>query len=91
MIDADPEPRAAGATTGLRIDCHRLVSRLMALGEIGAIDGTTGCARLALTDEDRAGRDLVVTWMRDLGLEISIDGSATSSPPCRASTGWRRS
>ena len=74
MIDADPEPRAAGTTTDLRIDCHRLVSRLMALGEIGAIDGTTGCARLALTDEDRAGRDLVVTWMRDLGLEISIDG-----------------
>ena len=46
----------------------------MALGEIGAIDGTTGCARLALTDEDRSGRDLVVTWMRDLGLDISIDG-----------------
>ena len=58
----------------LRVDRDRLVSRLMALGEIGAIEGTTGCARLALTDEDRAGRDLVVTWMRDLGLDISIDG-----------------
>ncbi len=46
----------------------------MALGEIGAIEGTTGCARLALTDEDKAGRDLVVTWMRDLGLDIRIDG-----------------
>ena len=35
---------------------------------------STGSCRLALTDEDREGRDLVVTWMKDLGLEISIDG-----------------
>ena len=28
-----------------------------------------------VTDEDRAGRDLVVTWMRDLGLEITIDAT----------------
>jgi N-carbamoyl-L-amino-acid hydrolase len=59
---------------GLRIDTERLVMRLDELGAIGAIEGTIGCARLALTDEDRAGRDLVMTWMRDLGLDISIDG-----------------
>ncbi len=58
----------------LRIDIDRLVERLAALAEIGAIEGTEGCARLALTDEDKAGRDLVVSWMRDLGLEITIDG-----------------
>ncbi len=58
----------------LRIDIDRLVDRLAALAEIGAIEGTHGCARLALTDEDKAGRDLVVSWMRDLGLEITIDG-----------------
>lgn len=58
----------------LRIDLDRLVDRLAALAEIGAIEGTHGCARLALTDEDKAGRDLVVSWMRDLGLEITIDG-----------------
>ena len=58
----------------LRVDIDRLLGRLAALAEIGAIDGTEGCARLALTDEDKAGRDLVVTWMRDLGLEITIDG-----------------
>jgi len=58
----------------LRIDIDRLIDRLAALAEIGAIEGTHGCARLALTDEDRAGRDLVVSWMRDLGLEITIDG-----------------
>ena len=48
------------------------MQRLMALADIGAIDGG-GCARLALTDDDRAGRDLVVSWMRDLGLEVSVD------------------
>ena len=60
--------------TALRIDSERLNRRLDELGAIGAIDGTLGCARLALTDEDRAGRDLVRTWMEELGLEISIDG-----------------
>lgn len=46
--------------------------RLRELAEIGPIDGG-GVSRLALTDADKAGRDLVVTWMRDLGLEVSID------------------
>lgn len=58
----------------LRIDIDRLVRRLMELGEIGAIEGTTGCARLALTDDDKAGRDLVRAWMEELGLDITTDG-----------------
>jgi len=58
----------------LRIDINRLEQRLADLAVIGAIEGTEGCARLALTDEDRAGRDLVVAQMHDLGLEITIDG-----------------
>lgn len=60
----------------LRIDGDRLLRRIEALGEIGAVlgpGGERGCARLALTDADRAGRDLVVTWMRDLGLSVEID------------------
>ncbi len=60
----------------LRIDTARLLGRIDELGEIGRIDGPNGewgNARLALTDEDRAGRDLVVAWMRDLGLEVTID------------------
>ncbi len=61
--------------TDLRIDIDRLIERLAALAEIGAIDGTEGCARLALTDEDRAGRDLVVSWMHDLDLDVTVDGS----------------
>ena len=60
----------------LRVDTERLLDRLAELGEIGAVhgpNGELGCARLALTDADRDGRDLVVAWMSDLGLAISID------------------
>lgn len=56
------------------MNLDRLTRRLDELGAIGAIEGTLGCARLALTDEDKLGRDLVVTWMRDLDLEVTIDG-----------------
>ncbi|MGI9595339.1 MAG: Zn-dependent hydrolase [Acidimicrobiales bacterium] len=58
----------------LRIDGGRLLDRLTSLSEIGAIAGTTGSSRLAFTDADRDGRDLVVTWMSDLGLEVTVDG-----------------
>ena len=67
-------PVADSSISELRIDGERLHRRLAELAEIGAIEGTAGAARLALTDEDRAGRDLVVTWMRDLGLDITVDG-----------------
>lgn len=64
----------AFALQDLRIDINRLSNRLAELAAIGAIEGTEGCARLALTDEDRDGRNLVATWMRDLGMTVSIDG-----------------
>ncbi|MBO30836.1 MAG: Zn-dependent hydrolase [Acidimicrobiaceae bacterium] len=57
----------------LRINGDRLIQRIEDLAAIGPYESTGSC-RLALTDEDREGRDLVVTWMKDLGLEISIDG-----------------
>ena len=47
--------------------------RISALAEVGAIEGG-GVNRLALSDEDRRGCDLVVSLMRRLGLEVSIDG-----------------
>ncbi|MXW42862.1 MAG: Zn-dependent hydrolase [Acidimicrobiia bacterium] len=74
----------------ISVDGRSLSDRLAALASIGEIEGTDGACRLALTDEDRAGRDLVVTWMQDLGLDISIDGignvigtlaGATEGPP----------
>ena len=57
----------------LRINGDRLIQRIEDLAAIGPYESTGSC-RLALTDEDREGRDLVVTWMKDLGLEINIDG-----------------
>lgn len=48
------------------------MDRLMSLAEISPIDGGGNC-RLALTDDDRDGRDLVVSWMRDLNMDVSID------------------
>ncbi len=56
----------------LRLDERRLLGALDELAAIGAIEGG-GCARLALTDEDRAGRDLVVGWMKALGLAVTVD------------------
>ena len=56
----------------LRPDGDRLLRRLRALAEVGRTE-TGACCRLALTDADRAGRDLVVGWMRELDLQVSID------------------
>lgn len=56
----------------LRINGQRLLDQLKTLATVGArADGS--CCRLALTDEDKQGRDLVIQWMKVLGLEISID------------------
>lgn len=58
--------------SNLRVDGTRLVSRLMALAAIGATP-EGGCRRLALTDEDRQGRDWLVAEMTALGLAVKID------------------
>jgi len=57
---------------GLKIDWRRLEDRINSLAEISPIEGGGNC-RLALTDEDKNGRDLVVSWMRSLDLEVTID------------------
>lgn len=59
-------------TTHPAIDGNRLLARLDALGDIGST-GDGGSCRLALTDDDKAGRDLVVSWMRELDLEVTVD------------------
>ncbi|MCA8979840.1 MAG: Zn-dependent hydrolase [Planctomycetes bacterium] len=55
-----------------QLDGDRLFARLEALGQVGALAGG-GVSRLALTDADRAGRDLLVAWMRELGMHVEID------------------
>lgn len=57
----------------VRIDGARLLRRIADLAQVGAIEGG-GVCRLALTDADRQGRDLVVRWMRELGLAVTVDG-----------------
>ncbi|UVW29626.1 Zn-dependent hydrolase [Massilia sp. H6] len=56
----------------LAIDGARLWASLMDLAAIGAT-AKGGVKRLALTDLDRQGRDLVVQWARDAGLAITVD------------------
>ncbi len=56
----------------LRIALLPLLDRLDELAAIGRT-AEGGCCRLALTDEDRAGRDLVVRWMTELGLDVRVD------------------
>jgi N-carbamoyl-L-amino-acid hydrolase len=56
----------------LRVNAARLTARLDELAELAPIPGG-GCSRVALTDDDRRGRDLVVAWMKDLGLRVEVD------------------
>ena len=63
---------ALAARHDLRINGERLWTSLMDLAKVGATP-LGGVRRLALTDLDRAGRDLVVSWMREAGLTVRID------------------
>ncbi|WP_035825030.1 Zn-dependent hydrolase [Janthinobacterium sp. RA13] len=56
----------------LRINGERLWAALMELAQIGAT-AKGGVKRLALTDLDKQGRDLVVGWGREAGMSITID------------------
>ena len=58
--------------TNLRIDADRLVSRLLALAKIGDT-GDGGAQRLALSDADKAGRDLLISWLQAIGLAVHVD------------------
>ena len=65
-------PATIKTPSNLRINGSRLIARLQSLAAIGATP-QGGCRRLALSDEDRAGRDWLVSQMQGLGLEIKID------------------
>ncbi|MGB5996396.1 MAG: Zn-dependent hydrolase, partial [Marinomonas sp.] len=56
----------------MKVNGSRLWQSLMDLAKIGATPLGGNC-RLALTDEDKAGRDLVIRWFRDEGMSIRID------------------
>nr|WP_145551856.1 Zn-dependent hydrolase [Variovorax boronicumulans] len=54
------------------VNGERLWQSLMDLARVGATPKGGNC-RLALSKEDGQGRDLVVGWMRDAGLQITVD------------------
>ncbi|MBT9499976.1 MAG: Zn-dependent hydrolase [Burkholderiaceae bacterium] len=56
----------------LRINGDRLWAALMELAQIGATK-KGGVCRLALTDLDRQGRDLVLGWAKAAGMTVTID------------------
>lgn len=64
---------ATNAPTVLRLNGAVLLQQLHELGEIGADPVAGGRTRVALTDAEKAGRDQVVAWMRELDLDVRID------------------
>ena len=61
-------------TNSIRVDGARLWQSLMDLARIGATS-RGGVRRLALTELDRQGRDLVVGWLRAAGTMVEVDGA----------------
>lgn len=57
----------------LRLNGSLLLQQIQALGDLGADTVNGGRTRIALTDAEKAGRDLLVEWMRALELDIQID------------------
>ncbi|MEM9632522.1 MAG: Zn-dependent hydrolase [Pseudomonadota bacterium] len=53
------------------IDSEQLLTRLKVLGDIGREEGRL--TRLAASDADKAGRDQLVAWLEEAGLEVRVD------------------
>lgn len=56
----------------LTVNSGRLLSRMKAMAEIGALPNA-GVCRLALSDHDKLARELFITWCRQAGLEVTVD------------------
>jgi len=56
----------------MKIDRKRLEATIEELGRVGAT-ARGGLTRLALSDEDKQGRDLMIDWMRQAGLRVTVD------------------
>lgn len=56
----------------VRVNGERLKESLKAMARIGSTKAG-GVHRLALSDEDRQARDLLVSWLRELDLQITVD------------------
>ena len=72
MNSAVIEKPAGKSIDNLRINGDRLWAALMELAKIGATP-KGGVCRLTLTDLDKQGRDLVISWAKEAGMTVVID------------------
>ncbi|GLO45522.1 Zn-dependent hydrolase [Pseudomonas putida] len=61
------------ASTPLQLNGALLLQQIRALGQVGVDATHGGRTRIALSDADKAGRDLLVGWMRELDLDVQVD------------------
>lgn len=69
MDSPAPPPSSAPVPA---VDAARLLDRLRALGRVGR-DEAGRLVRLAASDADRQGRDLLVSWLAAAGLAVTVD------------------
>jgi len=62
----------AALTTAIHVNGQRLWDSLMEMAKIGATP-KGGVCRLALTDLDKEGRNLIVQWAKEAGCTVSVD------------------
>jgi beta-ureidopropionase / N-carbamoyl-L-amino-acid hydrolase len=58
--------------SNIKINQDRLWDSIMEMAKIGATP-KGGCNRLALTDLDRQGRDLFISWCKEAGCTVTVD------------------
>ncbi|MFF7860322.1 Zn-dependent hydrolase [Pseudomonas sp. LLC-1] len=58
---------------GLQLNGAKLLQQIKTLGDIGVDLTQGGRTRIALSDAEKAGRDQLLAWMRELELDIQVD------------------
>ena len=71
-MNAVSEALKQGLDTSITVNGKRLWDSLMTMAKIGATP-KGGVCRLALTDLDKQGRDLIVSWAKEAGCTVSVD------------------
>ena len=57
----------------LKINHSRFFKRLNVINKLNTNISINGINRIALTQKDKEARDIIVKWMREIGLKIKID------------------
>ena len=60
----------------LQLDGAAMLCQIRELGDIGRDDELGGRTRIAFTDAEKAGRDQLLRWMRELELQGNYDNAA---------------